>query len=640
MKTRLLLLCLFAVFSLQHVFAQEKHVDESFRMPAHPRILLMKGEEQALKRNIFKDAIWTDVHKSIIKQADDMLDLPVEERIKQGKRLLQVSQSVLKRVFFWSYAYRMTGNMKYVKRAEKEMLKAASFSDWNPSHFLDTGEMTMALAIGYDWLYDRLPASTKKIIEEAILEKGFKPSYDYSGIFYHTNSNWNQVCNGGLSYGALAIWDKAPKESEKIINRAIETITRPMDLYAPDGAYPEGASYWSYGTTFNTLFLSAIERIFKTDFGLSAEPGFLNSSQFLLHMTTPALNVLCHSDSGSKASFQGALYWFYQKTKDPSILYWQSRLYERDGVLGISNARYAPAILVWGASYPISKERVEPKTFAWHGGGINPVYCVRSDWSDNGTYLGVKFGTPSYSHGHMDAGSFTYENDKVKWAYSMGSDNYLQLESAGVDLWNLTQNSSRWDAYRYNNLAHNTLAFNRKHQVTTGSQDFASDTLRLVGLGKMKIEKGYCKIDNIIEKANQSGVVSDMTPLYYKQVEKVRRGVSLVDKKVAVIEDEVMPGKNFTMLTWSMVTEATPKVLSDNLLLLEKDGKKLYLKVESKTPIRWNNHPAVSDFTFDSPNPGITIVSFDTDLKLGEKQNIKVFLIPDENKEVAYTSVM
>ena len=592
-------------------------------------------------RNIRKDAIWTEVHNSIIEQADAMLDLPVEERIKQGKRLLHVSQSVLKRVFFWSYAYRMTGDMKYVKRAEKEMLKAASFSDWNPTHFLDVGEMTMALAIGYDWLYDRLPASSRKIIEDAILEKGFEASYNNANNdFLRINSNWNQVCNGGLTYGALALWDKAPVESAKIINRAIDTINLPMDLYAPDGAYPEGAGYWEYGTTFNTLFLSALERVFNSDLGLCSKPGFLQSTQFLLHMTTPALNVLCHSDSGSRASFEGALFWFYQKTHDPSILYWQLPLYQDRGVKAISGARYAPALLIWGSSYPLSSERVAPKELSWHGGGINPVYCVRSDWSDKGVFLGAKFGTPSYSHGHMDAGSFTYESDGVKWAFSMGSDNYLRLESAGVDLWNLKQNSSRWDALRYNNLSHNTLAFNLKHQVTANISHFACDSMRLAGLGEVILERGYCKIDEIIEKPNQSGVVSDMTKLYYKQVQQVRRGVSLVDKKVAVIEDEVTAGRLFTMMTWTMVTEATPTVISDNLLLLEKDGKKLYVKVESPTPIRWYNHPAESRFSFDSPNPGVTIVSFDTDLKKNEKHNIKVYLIPDENREVNYTSVM
>ena len=52
-----------------------------------------------------------------------------------------------------SYGYRMTKDPAILKRAELELLAISKFSDWNPSHFLDVAEMTMAAAIGYDWLY-------------------------------------------------------------------------------------------------------------------------------------------------------------------------------------------------------------------------------------------------------------------------------------------------------------------------------------------------------------------------------------------------------------------------------------------------------------------------------------------------------
>ena len=61
----------------------------------------------------------------------------------------------------------------------------------------------------------------------------------------------------------------------KVVNRAVEKIRNPMKHYAPDGAYPEGIVYWDYGTSFNALFISAIEKIFGTDYGLSELPGFL-----------------------------------------------------------------------------------------------------------------------------------------------------------------------------------------------------------------------------------------------------------------------------------------------------------------------------------------------------------------------------
>ena len=44
----------------------------------------------------------------------------------------------------------LTGDRAFSSRAEQEMLAAAAFTDWNPSHFLDVGEMTTALALGYD----------------------------------------------------------------------------------------------------------------------------------------------------------------------------------------------------------------------------------------------------------------------------------------------------------------------------------------------------------------------------------------------------------------------------------------------------------------------------------------------------------
>lgn len=90
--------------------------------------------------------------------------------------------------------------------------------------------------------------------------------------------NWNQVCNAGMTYGALAIYEDQPALAKQIIGRAFESIKLPMKDYGPDGIYPEGYGYWGYGTSFNVLFLDAIEKLFKTDFGLNKAPGFLKTA--------------------------------------------------------------------------------------------------------------------------------------------------------------------------------------------------------------------------------------------------------------------------------------------------------------------------------------------------------------------------
>ena len=618
MKSRLFILMTILSFSFGTLFAQKVYVQETAKLPAHPRILLKKGEEKKLMKQVKKDAMWLDIHNSILEAADEMIPRPTNERIKTGLRLLSISRENLRRVFILSYAYRTTGQEKYFKRAEEEMLKAASFEDWNPSHFLDVAEMTMALAIGYDWLYAKLSADSKKIIETAIIEKGLNPSYDTNPWFVTAENNWNQVCHAGMTYGALAVWEKNPELSSRVLNRAIEYIRIPMEHYAPDGAYPEGVGYWDYGTSFNAMFLSAVEKIFGTDFELSQIPGFLRTGEFILNMVTPGLKNFPFSDNGLNAGFFPTMFWFYDKTKDPSILYNQALIYKKRGGKMIKGDRLAPTALIWGASASLDNPKV-PEKLNWKANGDNPVVAMRSSWTDpNGTFLGMKLGSPSVNHGHMDVGSFIYEHNGIMWAMDLGAENYNQVETAGGDMWNMTQESQRWDIYRYNNFAHNTLAFNKKLQVV----------------------KGKAEIGQLIENNNQSSAVTDLTPVYAGQVEKIKRAVSLVDKKYAVIEDEITAGKWFTMMSWTLMTATEAKVISDNVVLLEKDGKKLYVKVVAPAPIRWKIEPAQPIYSFNSKNPGVTVVRFDMDLKLNDKQNVKVYLIPDENKEISYSSVL
>ena len=341
MKTRIVVLLLALFYCHSISFAQKEFVNTSVRLSGHPRLLLQKGEEKTLKKMIMKDVIWKDIHQSLLNEAAEIVQLPLNERIKTGRRLLSVSRENLRRIFILSYAYRMTRKGEFLKRAESEMLKAASFSDWNPSHFLDVGEMTMALAIGYDWLYPQLSAQTKKVIEDAIVEKGLKPSFDERyNWFVNAVHNWSQVCHAGVTYGALAVWEKEPALACTVVNRAIEKISIPMGHYAPDGAYPEGIGYWDYGTSFNVMFLSAIEKIFGTDYGLSELPGFLKTGEYILHMVTPNLKNFAYSDNGINAFFTPTMFWFYSKTKDASILYNQIRLYKKDGQKRIQKNRW------------------------------------------------------------------------------------------------------------------------------------------------------------------------------------------------------------------------------------------------------------------------------------------------------------
>ena len=601
----------------QLVDGKGTYVDGTEKVQSHPRLLLFKGEEKKLKRQIAGDQFWKSIHERLIEEADGMINKAVNERRKIGKRLLDVSRDNLKRIFLLSYAYRMTGDQKYAIRAEAEMLKAASFSDWNPGHFLDVGEMTMALSIGYDWLYDVLSESSRRQIEEAIVEKGFKPSFDKDyNWFVNAVHNWNQVCHASLAYGALALWDKEKNWSCRVLNRAIEKIKIPMKHYAPDGAYPEGVGYWDYGTTFNVMFLSAVEKVFKTDYGLSNIPGFLQTGTYLLQMVTPCLKNFSYSDNGASPGMSVASFWFYNKTKDASILYNQARLYKKEGLRRVD--RLAPAMLIWGASASLDTPLLPEKIY-WKGNGDNPVVSMRSEWNtEDAVYMGVKLGSPQVNHGHMDVGSFIFESDGVRWAIDLGGENYNQLETRGVDLWNMSQQSQRWKVFRYNNFAHNTLSFNEELQNV----------------------KGKAEIESSSDSVNHMYVISDLSSVYAGQVHKLKRAFSLVDRKYGVIEDLITSTRHFTKMTWTLVTPAKATRVSDKVMLLEKDGKKLYIRVEGLEKINWTVKPADSSYSYDSENKGISIVSFDADLKLNGKQHVLVYLLPEEDCQVEYNAIL
>lgn len=156
----------------------------------HPQILLLEGQESQIEDLIASVPVWEELHSVILKESNKILGKSLLQRKLTGRRLLSVSRECLRRVFFLSYTYRMTKDKRFLQRAEEEMVNVAGFMDWNPSHFLDVAEMTMGLAIGYDWLFDELEESAKLSIRQAIKNKGLEPSFnsDYNWFVRSTNN--------------------------------------------------------------------------------------------------------------------------------------------------------------------------------------------------------------------------------------------------------------------------------------------------------------------------------------------------------------------------------------------------------------------------------------------------------------------
>ncbi len=595
-------------------FAQSKQLDEIGNLPDHPRILMLKSDEQIIKDSLLTDSRWMAIHQAILDESNNIISLPVLERIKTGRRLLDVSREALRRIFHLSYAYRMTNSDKYKDRAEKELLAVSTFSDWNPSHFLDVAEMTLAVSIGYDWLYNSLSASSRETIKNAILKKGLDVSLDDQyNDWLRSSHNWNQVCNTGITYGALAVYEDMPALSKQIINRSIESIALPMKEYGPDGAYPEGFTYWSYGTNFNVLFLSVMEKLFKNDFSLSAIKGFLPSAQYVNNMIAPSMDCFNYGDCGDRTGLNPVMFWFSNKTKDSSVL-WNQRIFMKQANLkSLTQNRLFPAIMIWAIGTHLDQV-MAPQKNTWTGQGVMPVSLMRTSWIDkNAIFVGFKGGRAGANHSHMDVSSFVMESDGVRWAIDLGPQDYNSLESVGIDLWNRKQNSQRWDVFRYNNLAHNVLTIDNQKQHVAG----------------------YASISNSGENPDFMYAVSDITDIYKNQLNSAKRGIAIVKKNFVVIRDELKANDKKTTVKWSMVTSANVKITGKNTIELQKDGKKLTLKVESPVKFNMKTWSTQSLNKHDAPNTGTIIVGFEAELPAGSNNSFCVKLIPDKAK---YTS--
>ena len=584
-------------------------VEATAKLPAHPRLLMSAGDEDSLLIHIQASPNWAGVHKTIITEADKLLGKEPQAYKLVGKSLLGVSREYLRRIFFLSYAYRMTGERQYAEQARREMASAAAFTDWHPAHFLDVAEMTTAMAIGYDWLYDQLPRDERNTIGRAIIDKGLQPSLEAANVkqFDTRTNNWNQVCHAGLVMGALAVWESSSQLATMVVNRAIEHVPLAMKSYAPDGVYPEGSNYWNYGTNFNVLLLDALERCFGSDFGLSQAPGYMLTGSYYMNMLTPSAHNFCYSDNGisSTTDVAPAIFWLAHKTGDASVLYSERVAMNRLGYARVKDNRLAPAILIWGA-HTDWKAIPMPEKLFFYGGG-NAVATMRSAWDkQNAMFLGVKLGRAAEPHGHMDVGSFFIDWNYVTWATDLGSENYVTLDRNKVNQWNMSQTSPRWNVYRYNANNHNLVTFGRENPLvapTITATEWSDDP------------------DNQWVKA-------DLAPLYRTQVNSYERTYALVDKSRCVITDQVT-ASGATTLWWNMMTPVQQVTQVDkNTLKLEERGKVMWLRIDTDLKIKWEITDAVPPTSYENKNKGVKAVRFHAPMKAGRRYTITATFSP------------
>ena len=560
-------------------------------LPAKHRILTDMQWSPEVVRN---HAVGKSLERLILHNAETILQQPPAERELTGRRLLTISRLVLYRVNTLCMAYHLTGKKDYADRAIREMLAAAKFSDWNPTHFLDVGEMALAIACGVDFLGDAIPASDREILLEALTDKALRPSWPAKTPWWvFGKNNWTQVCHAGLLAAALVTAERNPELAAKTIARAISAQELVMKTsYSPNGVYPEGPSYWYYGTEFEVLLIAMLEHAFGTDFGLHQIPGWDKTGDFMRSVFGPSGRAYNFSDGSDVMGDSMAQFYLAKHFSRPDYLAPEhlEKIHQKAANTTIRRAmdnRLLPLALLWLPEIPV--KTAEQPLFYWSAPQASmPLALLRTTWDKDALFLGIKGGSPSSPHGHMDSGSFIFEAEGVRWVLDPGAENYHKIESLKMNVWNMGQKSDRWKIFRLGPDAHSILRINHKPQQVRGT-------------GVLTIQE---------QPGNPLPMIHlDLSQVYSEQAQNVQRTADLQQDRLR-ITDRITGAKPGVPVQFQFLTQAKGKVITPETLVLTQQKKRL--QVTAPAGAVWKITPAESLLqSFDTPfKKPLSLVSF------------------------------
>jgi len=439
-----------------------------------------------------------------------------------------------------------------------------AFSDWHPDHFLDTAEMTAAVAIAYDWMDHELDAATRARWRQGLVNLGLIPGSNDDAWWVAAHNYWNQVCHGGMIIGTLAVAEDEPEVAQRFLRRAYTHVPTALAAYAPAGVYPEGPTYWSYGTSFTVLTVAALESALGHDGGICASPGFRASFTVVAQSHGPTGLAFNYGDFGLGIGRSGLHLWAARRWQQSELAQraWPAFAAWLENPPAFANDslgdRFLALALIWYT--PVCQPASAlPATCIARGGKVE-LALLRTQGDDpNAAFVGFKAGMLQVNHGHLDLGSFVFEVDGVRWAHDFGMEKEIYDRN---DSWALDQESARWHFLRAHNYGHNT--------VTIG--------------GHLQQVSGMARLGATAGGADRAHAVLDLSPPYTDQAQHVQRGVALIGgRRHPLIQDEIVGASG--PIRWTWITRAHISLAENGRRAgLQENGRHLTLVLHSALP--------------------------------------------------------
>ena len=424
---------------------------------SHPSLLFTPQRIEEAKKMMKADPARETAWKSILKQADDLLE-----------------KNDVRKMEYLALAYQMTGEQRYGDKLRTMLLDIAKIPSWGDSEMMMRepawrSELQMAhksfqIAVAYDAVYNILTQKERKEIAQGVWRLAGEPllgDWILEGTGIHSlNSmghNWWTSCVGMGGLLALAISNELP-EAASAAKIAVESLPEWFEFegdeiqgkprtFDRDGGMYESINYASFGITEALLLRMA---------WLNSHPGAKLPEikqmellpSFFSHVCYPREGMLYSinfGDSHKNVTGESSMALAYAMgVKDPVTLWYISQVEPNQhregfpmnypmGLLYLPDVRNAPKL-------PDLPTAHLWKDFGWA--------TMRDSWKKDATMLAVKSGM-TWNHSHADANSCILFHKGVDIIKDAGNCSYGKPE---------------YRNYFFQSDAHNVVKFNGEGQ--------------------------------------------------------------------------------------------------------------------------------------------------------------------------------
>ena len=314
----------------------------------HPRMLLTPERLATFRKDVAKDAdhcTWsTFFDESVLPWMDrDIMPEPAgypnHQRTAPIWRQTYIDcQELLYAIRHLAVGGQVTQDAAMLARAKEWLLSAAA---WNPTGTTSRSytdewafRVNLALAWGYDWLYDQMDEGERDLVRSALLART-KETADH--IIKHANihlfpfdSHAVRAVSAVLIPASIALLNDSP-EAEGWLNYSIEFL---FTVYTPwgdtDGGWAEGPHYWMTGMAYLIDAANLLKGY--TGINLYDRPFFQRTGDFPLYTKSPDTRRATFGDDSTMGDLpavkvgynlrqfagvtgNGAYQWYYDEIK-------------------------------------------------------------------------------------------------------------------------------------------------------------------------------------------------------------------------------------------------------------------------------------------------------------------------------------